>query len=294
MQSLLSLSVFITAAAASPIVAPDPAPALADRHTLSAPLRLSLRALNVSNLDILIPDDDGVLLRPDDNFDILKYHEGLLDPDILDSDSDVNVTDVEKRQELGQVGFEGLKCQSPRYLGTNKMACSQICEGISQIAAGTRKRASSNIHCTTGSCSVMHSDTVSVTKQLSFSLGGKIAPQFSLGEQTKLTVELSFGFSYGWAETTSTSDSYRFNPTQGDTGYIVFLPFMLEICGPMTITQARLEGSGTTASSTLVCGPRRLAFEPMFCQAVPLTDSSNRAIGVYSFCHIDTRFGCAD
>lgn len=168
------------------------------------------RDLVMTNVDILIPDGNGSLIRPS-----TQEQRSLL---------------LTKRQRPGQVTAKGDGyCRTAKKIDNS--ACVLFCNTQTSIVKGSPSKISADVYCDVSTCPVAHSYATTITETYSIDVGIT-----AIYGNAKKGIEgmAMLGFSHTWSKAVTTADTYTFTPTKGDEGHIIFIPYMEEACGPLT------------------------------------------------------------
>ena len=111
-------------------------------------------------------------------------------------------------------------CGNPK-LASDLSACYTYCGTTETQLFGKSVTVSDRINCDVASCSAAYSKSVSISESFTVSAG------FSTGPITAST-------SFTWEKTVTSGDSYVFTLTNGNLGYIEFLPWLNKVCGTLT------------------------------------------------------------
>jgi len=244
---------------------------LTDRDgTISLPIHY--RGLDTRNLDILVPNDDGLLVRSNET-----APSNLVLPRQVLGD-----TNGPQPGDIGTIG-NGNCGQSADW----SKGCHHFCPIMTQIVRGNVIHATQDINCNIGeSCEASFSESTAITQSFSFSFGisagGGITDAISVGAD--------LGFGYSWTKTTTSGSDRKFNPPKGEVGHIVFVPYLLETCGTMT---KFIMSAGTTCGDWTRKDVKAVeSFDPMSCAQAGFALNGGPTAGIYSWCNINTGAGC--
>ncbi|KAH7407406.1 hypothetical protein BKA64DRAFT_705814 [Cadophora sp. MPI-SDFR-AT-0126] len=217
------------------------------------------RRINTSNLDILTPDSSGNLVR-----------------------SALSITS--QQPVPGDVTYIGTgQCKSSTfYLST--LSCTLFCTTQTVVVAAQPVKASADIVCTTNTCGIALSQSVTVSDSTT------VSGSFSAGAGNTIKGQAQLGGSRTWSNSATASNTYTFSPTNGDVGYIIFVPYMLEACG--TFTEFHWDLFCHDWNYNYDSWVQPIHFDPMSCGQTPLTLQGGNADGAYSFCNTNTGVGC--
>ncbi|KAF2478131.1 uncharacterized protein BDR25DRAFT_365209 [Lindgomyces ingoldianus] len=166
--------------------------------------------------------------------------------------------------------------------GNDGGTCFQYCERATSTFLGAPVKVSADINCDVATCGIAHSDAVTITEGFSITLGAN-SPA---GEEGAGVLTASASFSWSRAETTS--NTYTFNPTIGDVGYLVFRPRFKQSCGIYQVWTYYQTDDGFTSG----------CIDPIFyqdnnaCGNSPMKLGSGFADGEFTFCRTTTGQGC--
>jgi hypothetical protein len=197
------------------------------------------RRANLNNLDILVEDGD-TLVRG-----VTTTSTGSPHP--------------------GDVTFIG--DGSCHYgIGLSLVCSPNFCSVQTIVVSGVPLQASPDIDCSNVvSCSTTQTQSITVGSTKAINGGLSIS-----GDVTKaIKATGSLGGSYSWTENATTGTSRTFTPNPGDKGHIIFVPYMLEVCGTYY-----------TFFSNIYC--EVLEYSPMSCAQTPFKLPSGEPSGVRS------------
>jgi hypothetical protein len=218
------------------------------------------RRANLGNLDLLVNDGNGTLIRANDN-----QRRSVL----------------QQRQEPGQVTSTGNgQCKTATIMnGVTDPACSLFCNIQSAVVQGSIQTVSADIDCTLPTCSTAYLYSTTITDSFSVSVG--ITASYA---DAGITAQATLGYSQTWSTGVSATNTYTFTPTNGDVGHIIYIPYMEEACGTLTIF---FENTFRIAecldwSKTPVGANQNdvLQYDPMSCGQTPLRLPDGSANGV--------------
>jgi hypothetical protein len=227
----------------------------------STPITSTPRRANMNNLDILVHDGNGTLVRatPSQRREILQ-----------------------KRQEPGQVTNIGSgACKYAKTINDiAHPACSLFCDIQSLIVDGAPQTVSADVDCTLPTCSTAYSYATTVTD--SFSVNAGITASYA---KSGITAQATLGYTHTWSTSIGTTNTYTFNPVNGDVGHIIFIPYMEEVCGSLTIFENSGEYYECLDWSKHADGVNQnhvLQYDPMSCGQTPIKLENGSADGVSS------------
>jgi hypothetical protein len=273
MRGILSLLFLSRLAAGSP---------LSVRDILSAK-SLSIGdiswGVDPDNLDILVPNEvNGTFERPASH----QKRDAILAP-------------LLRRQapEPGQyVQINNGQCSKQAKYSPAKsgLSCSIYCQMMSHVVTGAIQQVSDDVQCTTPTCPATYAQSKTLTYTWSINANIQLSAKIKPGD-VEYGPQASFGFSYSWATSTTTGNTYGYNPGNGDKGHIIFIPYMAETCGTLTYfytdpTTQQCYDWIMRGSNAMVTG-----FDPMSCGQAPINlgNDNNNAAGV-SFGNIGFAF----
>jgi hypothetical protein len=225
------------------------------------------RTPNMDNLDILLHDGNGTLVRPSQD-----QRRDMLD----------------KRQNPGQVTYVGDgQCRYAKQADGN--TCVLFCNAQTSIVNGSPQTVSADVDCTVNTCSTAHAYSVTVTDTNSISL--TIQVKYA---KNGIEGQAQLGYSHTWSTAVSTTNTYTFAPSNGDKGHVIFVPYMEEACGSLTT----FEFSGEYYECLDYTNNRRdgvnynhvLGYSPMSCgqTGIKLQDGSANGVCIHLFLNSHT------
>jgi len=220
------------------------------------------RRVNMDNLDVLVHDGNGTLIRPS----IAQRREHF-----------------QTRQEPGQVTSIGNgQCQKSKTINDiAHPACALFCNVQSAIVSGSPQAVSADVDCTLPTCSSAYAYSITITDSFSINVG--ITASYA---KSGITGQATLGYSHTWSTAVGSTNTYTFNPVDGDTGHIIFVPYLEEACGTLTIFENSGEYYECLDWSKHADGINQnnvLQYDPMSCGQTPIKLPDGSASGVSLF-----------